>query len=98
MEVKNVKKDYQLFKAKKSKLSIQADISSAIIDATQNVNLEANGNISSVAKTISLCGENLAVYSGNDDQIVPIMSLGGLGVISVLSNLLPYEEARQQRT
>ena len=52
---------------------------------------EANGNISSVAKTISLCGENLAVYSGNDDQIVPILSLGGIGVISVLSNVCPSE-------
>lgn len=52
---------------------------------------EANGNISSVAKTISLCGENLHVYSGNDDQIVPILSLGGIGVISVLSNVCPKE-------
>jgi len=52
---------------------------------------EANGNISAVAETIHLCGENLAVISGDDDQTVPIMSLGGTGVISVLSNLLPYE-------
>lgn len=52
---------------------------------------EANGDLSSIAKTRYLCGDNLAVYSGNDDQIVPIMSLGGIGVISVLSNLLPYE-------
>lgn len=50
---------------------------------------EANGDIASVAKTRYLCGDELAVYSGNDDQIVPVMSLGGLGVISVLSNLLP---------
>ena len=50
---------------------------------------EANGDISFVAK---LCAEtNLDVYSGNDDQIVPIMSLGGKGVISVLSNCLPKE-------
>lgn len=52
---------------------------------------EANGDISSVAKTRYLCGDELDIYSGNDDQIVPIMSLGGIGVISVLSNILPYE-------
>lgn len=50
---------------------------------------EASGNLSSIAKTISLCGDKLDVYSGNDDQIVPIMSLGGKGVISVLSNICP---------
>ena len=52
---------------------------------------EANGDISSIAKTISLCGDNLAVYSGNDDQIIPILSLGGLGVISVFANVCPLE-------
>ncbi len=52
---------------------------------------EANGNISSVAETIQLCGDNLDVISGNDDQIVPIMALGGVGVISVLSNVIPKE-------
>lgn len=52
---------------------------------------EANGDIGSIAKTRYLCGDDLQIYSGNDDQIVPIMSLGGLGVISVLSNLLPKE-------
>lgn len=52
---------------------------------------EANGDLSAVLKTRYLCGDDLAVYSGNDDQIVPIMSLGGIGVISVLSNLLPRE-------
>lgn len=52
---------------------------------------EANGDISSIAKTIALCGENLAVYSGNDDQIIPILSLGGIGVISVFSNVCPLE-------
>ena len=52
---------------------------------------EANGDISSIAKTRSLCGDDLDVYSGNDDEIVPIMSLGGIGVISVLSNILPRE-------
>jgi len=52
---------------------------------------EASGDISAIAQTKWLCGDELAVYSGNDDQIVPIMSLGGLGVISVLSNVAPKE-------
>lgn len=50
---------------------------------------EASGNISQVAKIASLCKENLDIYSGNDDQIIPILSLGGKGVISVLSNIMP---------
>ena len=52
---------------------------------------EASGNISQIAKLCELCGDKIDVYSGNDDQIIPIMSLGGIGVISVLSNLLPKE-------
>lgn len=54
---------------------------------------EANGNLSAIAETINLCGDKLDIYSGNDDQIVPVMSLGGLGAISVLSNLLPGKTA-----
>lgn len=50
---------------------------------------EASGNISQVAQIASLCGNNLNIYSGNDDQIIPILSLGGIGVISVLSNIEP---------
>jgi len=50
---------------------------------------EASGNISQVAKIASLCKDNLYIYSGNDDQIVPLLSLGGIGVISVLSNIEP---------
>ncbi|NMP38168.1 MAG: 4-hydroxy-tetrahydrodipicolinate synthase [Clostridiales bacterium] len=50
---------------------------------------EANGSISALAKTIALCGDELYMYSGNDDQITALMSLGGKGVISVLSNILP---------
>ena len=50
---------------------------------------EASGNISQVAKIASLCGNDLAIYSGNDDQIIPVLSLGGQGVISVLSNVMP---------
>lgn len=52
---------------------------------------EASGNMSQIAEIAAECGDDLAIYSGNDDQIVPIMSLGGRGVISVLSNLLPGE-------
>ncbi|MDR2933472.1 MAG: 4-hydroxy-tetrahydrodipicolinate synthase, partial [Oscillospiraceae bacterium] len=52
---------------------------------------EANGNISAAAKTVSLCGDALGLYVGNDDQIVPYLSLGGIGVISVLANVMPKE-------
>ena len=52
---------------------------------------EANGNLSKIVETVSLVGDKLAMYSGNDDQIVPLMSLGGIGAISVLSNILPAE-------
>ncbi|MBO4478974.1 MAG: 4-hydroxy-tetrahydrodipicolinate synthase [Clostridia bacterium] len=52
---------------------------------------EANGNISKIVETMSLVGDKLDLYSGNDDQIVPLLSLGGKGVISVLSNVLPRE-------
>lgn len=50
---------------------------------------EASGNISQVAKIANLCKEDLTIYSGNDDQILPVLSLGGKGVISVLSNIMP---------
>ncbi len=52
---------------------------------------EASGDLNKVLQTRYLCGDDLQIYSGNDDQIVPIMSLGGLGVISVMSNILPNE-------
>ena len=52
---------------------------------------EANGDIASVVKTKYLCGDNLDIYSGNDDQIVPMLSVGGAGVISVLSNVAPAD-------
>ena len=54
---------------------------------------EASGSISAVAEIAALCGDKITIYSGNDDQIVPIMSLGGKGCISVLSNLLPRQAA-----
>lgn len=50
---------------------------------------EASGNISQTAEVAALCKDNLHIYSGNDDQILPILSLGGIGVISTLSNILP---------
>ena len=52
---------------------------------------EASGNISQVAEIAALVGDKIDIYSGNDDQIVPILSLGGKGVISVLSNVMPKE-------
>lgn len=50
---------------------------------------EANGDITSIVRTRFLCGDELAIYSGSDDQTVPIMSLGGIGVISVFANICP---------
>ncbi len=52
---------------------------------------EASGNLSQIAKIANLCRDDLTIYSGNDDQILPILSLGGKGVISVLSNLIPKD-------
>ena len=52
---------------------------------------EASGNISQIAELAALVGDKMDIYSGNDDQIVPILSLGGKGVISVLSNVLPEQ-------
>ena len=52
---------------------------------------EASGNISQIAKIKALCGDRIDVYSGNDDQIIPIMALGGLGVISVIANIIPKD-------
>ena len=52
---------------------------------------EASGDISQIARLMALAGDKVDLYSGNDDQIVPIMSLGGIGVISVLSNVAPRQ-------
>jgi len=52
---------------------------------------EASGDISQIAQIKSLCGDNLDIYSGNDDQVIPILSLGGIGVISVLANIIPTD-------
>ena len=55
---------------------------------------EANGNLSKIVETVALVGDKLDIYSGNDDQTVPIMACGGKGVISVLSNVMPGETSR----
>lgn len=55
---------------------------------------EASGDISQIAETARLCEGRLDIYSGNDDQILPVLALGGKGVISVLSNVLPAETQR----
>ena len=60
----------------------------AKLDAVAGIK-QANGDLSSVAQIAALC--DLPIYSGNDDQIVPILSMGGAGVISVLSNVIPRE-------
>lgn len=52
---------------------------------------EASGNISQIAKMKAICGDKIDIYSGNDDQTIPIMSLGGIGVISVLANVIPKD-------
>ena len=67
----------------------------AVLAEHPNINAikEAGGNISNVAEIAALCGDKINIYSGNDDQTVAIMALGGKGCISVLSNLLPTESA-----
>lgn len=58
---------------------------------------EASGNLSLIARTAALCGQGFDIYSGNDDQTVPIMSLGGKGVVSVLANIMPKETHKMCR-
>ena len=55
---------------------------------------EASGNLSQIANIANLCKDELIIYSGNDDQTLPILSLGGLGVISVLSNIAPKQTSK----
>ena len=66
---------------------------STVLELAEHPNIvgikEASGNISQIAELCALVGDKIDVYSGNDDQIVPVLSLGGVGVISVLSNLMP---------
>ena len=71
----------------------------AVLAEHPNINAikEAGGNISKIAEIAALCGDKINIYSGNDDQIVPIMSLGGKGCISVLSNVAPRESVEMCR-
>ena len=73
--------------------NIQPATVAALVKNVQNiVGLKAaSGDLSQIAKTVSLAGADLELYSGNDDQVLPILSLGGFGVISVLSNVAPKE-------
>ncbi len=71
-------------------LNIEVDTYAALADHPNIAGIkEANGNITAIADTARAVGDKLAIYSGNDDQIVPILSLGGQGVISVLANVVP---------
>ncbi len=73
-------------------MNIAPETYAALADHKNIVGIkEACGNISAIAETASLVGDRLALYSGNDDQITPLMALGAVGVISVLSNVLPKE-------
>ena len=73
--------------------NLQPETIAALVKNVKNIVgvKEASGNISQIAKVKLLCGDNIDLYSGNDDQVVPILSLGGIGVISVLSNVAPKE-------
>ena len=73
--------------------NIQPATVAALVKNVKNiVGLKAaSGDLSQIAKTVSLAGDDLELYSGNDDQTLPILSLGGIGVISVLSNVAPKE-------
>lgn len=74
--------------------SIEPKTVAALAEHPNIVGLKAaSGNISKIAETAHLCGDKIYIYSGNDDQVIPIMSLGGKGCISVLSNILPKESA-----
>ena len=74
-------------------LNIEPETVKTIVENTNNVKgiKEASGNITNTAKIKSLLEDKINIYSGNDDQIVPILSLGGVGVISVIANILPKE-------
>lgn len=74
-------------------VNIQADTAAKIFKSVENIvgMKEASGNLSQIADTLYLTDGEIDMYSGNDDQILPILSLGGKGVISVLSNIAPQE-------
>ncbi len=73
-------------------VSIEPETYAALADHPMIAGIkEANSDIAKIVKTATLVGDRLDIYSGNDDQIVPILSMGGSGVISVLSNLMPKQ-------
>lgn len=74
-------------------LNIEPNTVKEIVENCENIKgiKEASGNINNVAQIKNLLEEKIKIYSGNDDQIVPILSLGGVGVISVIANILPKE-------
>ena len=73
-------------------VNIEPSTYAALADHENIVGIkEANGNISKIVETMALVGDKLDLYSGNDDQIVPLLAMGGKGVISVLSNVIPAE-------
>lgn len=79
--------------ASRTGCNIEPATAAALVKDTENIVgiKEASGNIGQVARIMSLTDGNIDLYSGNDDQIVPLLSLGGIGVISVLSNVAPQE-------
>ena len=74
-------------------LNIEPNTVKELVEQTNNIKgiKEASGNINNIIEIKNLLGDKINIYSGNDDQIVPILSLGGVGVISVISNILPKE-------
>lgn len=79
--------------ASRTGMNIEPETVASLVKEVPNIVgvKEASGNISQVAKIMSLTDGKIDLYSGNDDQIVPLLSLGGIGVISVLSNVAPRE-------
>ncbi len=79
--------------ASRTGCNIEAATAATLVKEVDNIVgiKEASGNISQIAKIMNLTDGNIDLYSGNDDQIVPILSLGGIGVISVLSNVAPQQ-------
>ena len=77
--------------ASRTGLNIAPETAASLVKEVDNIVAikEASGNISQVAKIMNLTDGRVDLYSGNDDQSVPLLSLGGIGVISVLSNVAP---------
>ena len=80
-----------LQRAKSYRMCFAAGSSARLVKESEYITgiKEASGDISTVAKIMHLCDGNIDMYSGNDDQVVPLLALGGIGVISVLSNIAP---------